>query len=107
MYEAENSLSRVTLFMNLSMVSFESKVTWLDEIAEALKNCANAMNHFISMSHNFPVSRQSADDFLKKNTLLPKVITMLRQVCYGLGRVSCQLIQRNFGAGEDAESSLK
>ena len=106
MHDQELSLSRVILQLTLYMCSYLPKVTWLDEIAEALKNCAIGLNHFISMSDNFPV--QAASKIYELNTTLPWMKMMLRNVTFGLGNVSCQLIQRNFGEGNasDAMSQL-
>ena len=88
MNDTEHSLSRVVNWMTISMCVYTPCVTWLDELAEALKNCSTALNHFISMSYNYPDSAK----LLEHNTMLPYTKSLLRVVSYAIGNVSCQLI---------------
>lgn len=47
LFDAENSIPRVSLMFNLMMVTHKPDVTWLDEIAEALKNSAEGLNSYL------------------------------------------------------------
>ena len=37
------------------MSAHKPEVTWLDEISEALKNCAEGLNAYLIMNNNLPV----------------------------------------------------
>ena len=87
MYDSELSLSRVVLFMTLSVCAYTPKVTWLDEVAEALKNCMTSLNHYISLSHNFPVKVHN--EMIENNKLLPYIRMMLKYVNYAIGNIAC------------------
>ena len=91
--------------MTLSICSYTPKVNWLDEVAEALKNCMTALNHYISLSNNFPVRVHS--EMIESNKLLPFARTMLKYVNYGIGNIACQLIQRNVGEEEADQSNIQ
>ena len=54
---------------SLFMSAHKADVTWLDEIAEALKNSAEGLDFYIIMSKNIPYSGQrcigNSDTFMK------------------------------------------
>ena len=59
----EDSLhSQVRLF-NIMMCTHKPDITWLDEIAEALRNCANGCDYYLIDSMNEP---DRPDQTLKK-----------------------------------------
>lgn len=69
----------------LTMCSYTPKVTWLDEIAEALKNCSNALTHFITMCNCFTVESKVRE----MNSALPYMQFVYRYVNYAIGNVAC------------------
>ena len=44
----------MTLMFSLMMTAHKPGVIWLDEIAEALKNCAEGLNSYMLMYLNLP-----------------------------------------------------
>lgn len=40
---------------SLMMSSHKPDIIWLDEISEALKNCAEGLNSYLIMQYNLPV----------------------------------------------------
>ena len=52
LYDQKLSLSRIVHMLVQVVSSYKPKVTWLDEIAEALNNIATGLNHFMAMIEN-------------------------------------------------------
>ena len=70
------------------IASFTSKVTWLDEISEALKNVYNSLNHYTAMCMNY--SEDAKAQLKKPSKKFNKYIYGLnREVCYVLGKIAC------------------
>ena len=57
-FGAEKSIHRICLMFSLMMLAHKPDVTWLDEIAEALKNCASGLNSYLIMYQNLPWKAQ-------------------------------------------------
>ena len=57
-FNAEKSIPRICLMFSLMMSSHVPDVIWLDEISEALKNCAVGLNSYLSMKSNLPYKAQ-------------------------------------------------
>ena len=103
----ELGLAQVVTELALGFSCYVPKVTWLDEIAEAIKHCITGSNHAISMCNNFPPN-QHAEKLRNCNTLVPCLVNFLRHMNYALGNIACQLIQRNYGEENDsANEQLK
>ena len=49
--DSDNSLMRVIQMYTIMMGTHKPDVTWLDEIAEALKNCAQGLSSYLTMSN--------------------------------------------------------
>lgn len=103
MYQNDLSLTRIVLNFCLTVCSFVPNVIWLDEITEALKNCATALNHFIAMCNCLPETPETK--VREKNTALPYLKYLHRYVNFAIGNVACQLIQRN--VGEESSQEMK
>ena len=86
---------RIVLSFCLSVCSFVPNVIWLDEITEALKNCATALNQLIVTCNSLPETAENK--VREKNTALPYIKYLHRYVNFAIGNVACQLIQRNVG----------
>lgn len=65
----ENSVLQIVLKFNLMMSAHKPQVTWLDEISEALKNCADGLDSYAVMFNNLPyqkqVNNETTDTYLK------------------------------------------
>ena len=48
-YNEENGIPRVMQMFSLMMCATKADVTWIDEMTEALKNCANGLDSYITM----------------------------------------------------------
>ena len=48
-YNEENGIPRVMQMFSLMMCATKADITWIDEMTEALKNCANGLDSYITM----------------------------------------------------------
>lgn len=93
LFNAENSLPRIALMFSLMMSAHKPEVTWLDEIAEALKNCAEGLNSYLLMYSNLPYKKQIS--MMKVDSYRKVVEESLRFVSYSIGQIAYRLIQFN------------
>lgn len=105
MNDTENSVTRIVLHFCIAVCSYTPKVTWLDEIAEALKNCSTALTEFIAMCNCIPAKSEA--DRRAINSVLPFMQFVYRYVNYAIGNVASQLINRNFGEETSDLNGLK
>lgn len=54
LYMADESIPKIILQFCMMMCAHKPDVTWLDEISEALKNCAEGLNSYLIMYSNLP-----------------------------------------------------
>ena len=90
LFNSENSIPRIVLMFSMMMCAHKPHVTWLDEIAEALKNCADGLNLYLLMYKNLPYKKQL--DLMKVDTYRRVVEESLRMVCHCIGVVAYRLI---------------
>lgn len=82
------------------MCTYKVDVLWLDECAEALRNCALAYDSYLAMKQNLMGSERRS--LAKFDIFETNVEEQQRQICYSIGVVSCRLIQFNT-AGDEAD----
>ena len=75
---------------NLFMCSHKPNVTWLDEVAEGLRNCAEGLESYIVMNKNTQSPGQKRLKDL--DTFLRLVEESQRAICYSIGAVSYRLM---------------
>ena len=56
-FNDENGVPRVILMFSLMMMAHKADVTWIDEIAEALKNCALGLDHYSTMMLSIEIEK--------------------------------------------------
>ena len=93
LFNSENSIPRISLMFSMMMCAHQPNVTWLDEIAEALKNCADGLNQYLLMYKSLPYKKQL--DLMKVDTYRRVVEESLSMVCHCIGVVSYRLIQKD------------
>lgn len=76
------------------IVSHRAEEVWLDEIAEALKDCALALDAYILMCENLPNPTKEYADILT-NSFMQLVQETQRQVCHAIGFTSYRLMLLN------------
>jgi hypothetical protein len=78
--------------MTFSLVisSYKAEMLWLDEGAEALRNCATALDSYLLMKRNLPYADRKA--FAECDTFEELVEGVQRQVCFSIGLVANHLI---------------
>ena len=81
------------------MSAHKPELIWLDEIAEALKNCAEGLNAYLVMNQNLPLKVQSR--ISKLDTYGNLVKESLRAISYSIGVVAYRLILLNKDESED------
>ena len=101
----EHSLLRVILMFSLMVCAHKADVTWLDEIAEALRNCAEALDFYIIMTQNIPFS--GLKKIGESDTFIKVIDQSQRAVCYAIGHVSYRLILLNVDDGEESKKLSK
>ena len=82
----------------------ELEVTWLDEVAEGLKNIINASNRFRNFFDGLPV------ELLWKGKTVSawhSIVETMRQACYTLGRTAHQLIAPKDDEAKEEEQKEK
>ena len=87
------------MFFCLFFTSYKVEVTWLDEIAEGLKNVTTSLNNAI-LSIKGIVINNDPSVTLEDNDCVQYLQKVLRQICYTIGWVAGRLIQRD-ASGED------
>ena len=90
---------RSALLFNLTFCCLDVDITWLDEIAEGLKNVTSAVNGAIL---NFKRVRLEANPDLDMNgdSLVKFLQSALRQLTYTLGFVASRLIRLERSEGD-------
>ena len=68
---------------SLMMCSHKVGVTWIDEVSEALKNCANGLDSYINICQGIPIEKMVI--IADSEKLLKVVQETQRQICYVLG----------------------
>ena len=59
LFNGERSTVRLSLMFCLTVCAFKAEVLWLDECAEALKNCAEGFDSYLLMKQNMhPANRE-------------------------------------------------
>ena len=87
------------------MTAHKPDVIWLDEIAEALKNCAEGLNSYMLMYLNLPKKTQMR---LNKIDTYRKIVEeSLRSIGYSIGVISYRLILLNKDDSEDKKNLSK
>ena len=99
LFNAEKSIPRISLMYSLMMSAHKPELIWLDEIAEALKNCAEGLNAYLVMNQNLPLKVQSR--ISKLDTYGNLVKESLRAISYSIGVVAYRLILLNKDESED------
>ena len=56
-YNNENGIPRVILMYSIMMCAHKVGVTWIDEVSEALKNCAVGLDSYINICQGIPVEK--------------------------------------------------
>ena len=87
MLSNETSLTKLVTQIALSISCFIPSVTWLDEIAEALRNCMTGCTAFIDMSNNYP--RKYLGKLAALNSAKQFLVQVMRNLHYSLGNVAC------------------
>jgi len=105
LYNAENSIPRMSLMFNLMMTAHKPDITWLDEIAEALKNSAEGLNSYLQMFQNLSLPAQ--EKLNEIDTYRKVVEESLRAICYSIGVVAYRLIHMNKDESEDSKRMQK
>ena len=82
----DNSLLSSVVLFSLSFICFEADVTWLDEIAEGLKNVMSAINKTILKFMN-KVNIQNEQPFAESK-IVKSLQNILRQITYTLGFIA-------------------
>jgi hypothetical protein len=90
LFGEEGSLQRVVLMFNLFMCSHKPGVTWLDEVAEGLRNCAEGLEGYTVMNKNMNYIGQKRLKDL--DTFQRLVEESQRAICYSIGAVSYRLM---------------
>lgn len=101
----DKSIPRIALLFSLMMSAHKPEVTWLDEISEALMNCAEGLNFYLVMSSNLPkrtqLKLQSIDSYKKL------VEESLRSICYSIGVLAYRLTLLSSDEKEEQRSLSK
>ena len=101
----ENSILQIVLKFNLMMSAHKPQVTWLDEISEALKNCADGLDSYLVMFCNLPYQTQVNHE--KLDYYLKLVEESLRAICYSIGVLSNRLSTLTQDESEDKKKLQK
>ena len=89
-FSNENHVLRSILKYCLMFNNFEVDITWLDEIAEGIKNVATVLSNYQTIHQNMP---PKVKKIFKGNDAFTKLITdSMRQIMYTIGRISHRLI---------------
>lgn len=105
LFQHEDSLGRLCMTYGLMMSCYKVDVLWLDEAAEALRNCASALDSYLLMKQNLPgAERRALDKIDTFGTLAGEV---QRQFCYSIGVVANRLIQYSASEADDKKNIAK
>ena len=104
-FNAEKSIHRICLMFSLMMTAHKPDVTWLDEIAEALRNCADGLNSYLNMYKNLPYKAQMK--LAKVDKFRKHVEESLRAINYSIGVVSYRLMHLNKDESEESKKLSK
>ena len=104
MISEEASLTKIVTHLALGVSCFIPSVTWLDEIAEALRNCMQGCTTFIDMSNNYPSAH--CNKLNEINSTKKYLMQTMRNLQYSLGNVACQLIQRDYGNLDEVSNQM-
>jgi hypothetical protein len=89
LYLADESIPKTILQFCMMMCAHKPEVTWLDEISEALKNCAEGLNSYLIMYSNLPFQHQIRLKPIDKYRTV--VDESLRTICYSIGALAYRL----------------
>lgn len=89
LFNADKSIPRTALMFSLMMSAHKPQVTWLDEISEALKNCAEGLNSYLNMYNNLPYQTQIK--LMPIDSYRKVVEESLRAICYSIGVLAYRL----------------
>lgn len=103
--EAENSINSICLMFSLMMSSHKPDIIWLDEISEALKNCAEGLNSYLIMQYNLPV--KAIFKLEQVDSFATHVRENLRAVTYSIGVISYRLIHMEKDESEEKKKLNK
>ena len=101
----ERSTVRLSLMFSLTVCSFKSDILWLDECAEALRNCAEGFDSYLLMKQNMlPAHRKSLEEHDIFHTLIE---SRQRMICYAIGVITYRLVQLNKDESDDKRNLSK
>ena len=102
----EESLTHLCLQYGLMVSTHKAEITWLDEIAEALQNCADGLNLYrireMKLDQKTALKLESSQDVLNK-----LIGVYLKMICYSIGVVAYRLIQLNKDETDDRKNLSK
>lgn len=76
---------------SIMMYAHKAEIMWLDEIAEALRNCADGLDSYLLMKMNMLHSERMV---ISKADKFQKIVeNSQRSICYSIGSVAYRLIQ--------------
>ena len=106
LFNIEHSPARISLMFSLMVCTHKPEVLWLDEIAEALRNCAEGLDSYILLKQNMLYADRKAISAHDK-AFHDTVEASQRMVCYGIGVVAYRLIQLNSSESDDRKNLSK
>ena len=92
-FNDERSICRHALTFSLAVCTHKPEVIYLDEITEALRNCATGLDSYLLMKMNMMPSQQKSLNGV--DTFNKLVEESQRMVCYSIGFVTYLLVQLN------------
>ena len=102
----EESLTHLCLQYGLMVSTHKAEITWLDEIAEALQNCADGLNFYciweMKLEKKTTLKIQSSQE-----DLYNLIGVYLKMICYSIGVVAYRLIQLNKDETDDRKNLSK
>ena len=108
--DSDKSILRICLMFSMMMTAHKPDVTWLDEIAEALRNCVDGLNTYKIMRKNWPVKvdikiirRVNETEFKDIDKINKLVDECMRSFNYSIGIISYRLMHLS----KDEDSEMK
>ena len=96
----ENCLLRSIKKFCLMFCTYNVDITWLDEIAEGIKNVATLLSDFTVFSQNLPAKTKKS--FRLQDPTTKFLNESLRQITYTVGVITQRLIKAEDGESESA-----